>query len=436
MNVLLTTHRLPPDGVAGVERITEDLANGLALRGETVTVATRQWSRRARIVRRWKREVTSTGVRVERLPGVPAPLERAFAEDERVSRDFLQIFGAARPDVVHVMHAYGFSPGCIDAALERRVPLVVSLQDFFFACPLAHLEKKDGRLCPGPYGGKECAATCFRDDPRADARWSLRAAYFRAVLAAATDVIAPSQHVASYFTAEGIAARPIRVIANGLALGERPARPCARPQRGRLRLGYVGAVASTKGVDLIFDALALTDRESRPESLLVAGAEPNRPYAKRLRATAGRLEGVDVSFAGEYERPALERLLADVDIVVVPSRVPETFSLTVREAQALGIPTIVARVGALPDAIEEGVTGWSFTVNSPGSLAQVFDRLAADPASVKRARTAVSRLHFTTVDDHVEQVLDVYRSAVTASSVPDELQAEVASLRQALARLA
>jgi glycosyltransferase involved in cell wall biosynthesis len=434
--VLLTTHRLPPDGVAGVERITEDLANGLASRGESVTVVTRQWSRRARIVRRWKREVTSSGVRVERLPGVPAPLERAFAEDERVSRDFMQVFAAARPDVVHVMHAYGFSPGCIDAVLERRVPLVVSLQDFFFACPLAHLEKKDGRLCPGPDGGKECAATCFRDDPRADARWSLRAAYFRAVLAAATDVIAPSQHVASYFTAEGIAARPIRVIANGLALGERPAKPCARPQRGRLRLGYVGAVASTKGVDLIFEALALTDRESRPESLLVAGAEPNRPYAKRLRATAGRLEGVDVSFAGEYARPALERLLADVDIVVVPSRVPETFSLTVREAQALGIPTIVARVGALPDAIEEGVTGWSFTVNSPVSLAQVFDRLAADPASVERARTAVSRLHFTTVDDHVEQVLDVYRSAVTANSVPDELQAEVASLRQALARLA
>jgi glycosyltransferase involved in cell wall biosynthesis len=436
MNVLLTTHRLPPDGVAGVERITEDLANGLAARGETVTVATRQWSRRARIVRRWKREVTSTGVRVERLPGVPAPLERAFAEDERVTRDFMQVFASARPDVVHVMHAYGFSPGCIDVALERRVPLVVSLQDFFLACPLAHLEKKDGRLCAGPAGGKECAATCFRDDPRADARWSLRAAYFRALLAAATDVIAPSQHVAGYFTAEGIAARPIRVIANGVAFGKRPAASPARPQSARLRLGYIGAVAPTKGVDLIIEALALADPRSRPESLLVAGTEPNRAYAKRLRAGAGGLDRVDVSFAGEYDRPALERLLADVDVVVVPSRVPETFSLTVREAQSLGIPTIVARVGALPDAIEEGVTGWSFTADSPDSLRQVFDQLADDPASLDRARTAVSRLSFTTVDDHVEQVLDVYRSAVTAHGVPDELKAEVASLRQELARLA
>jgi glycosyltransferase involved in cell wall biosynthesis len=436
MNVLLTTHRLPPDGVAGVERITEDLANGLVLRGETVTVATRQWSRRARIVRRWRREVTSTGVRVERLPGVPAPLERAFAEDERVTRDFMQVVAAARPDVVHVMHAYGFSPGCIDAALERRVPFVVSLQDFFFACPLAHLEKKDGRLCAGPAGGKECAATCFRGDPRADARWSLRAAYFRALLAAATDVIAPSQHVVGYFAAEGIAHRPIRVIANGVVFGKRSATARARPQGARLRLGYIGAVAPTKGVDLIIEALALADPRSRPESLIVAGTEPNRAYAKRLRARAGRLDGVDVSFAGEYDRSALELLLADVDVVIVPSRVPETFSLTVREAQSLGIPTIVARIGALPDAIEEGLTGWGFTADSADSLTQVFDRLAADPASLERARSAVSRLNFTTVDDHVEQVLDVYRSAVTANGAPDELRAEVASLRQALARLA
>jgi glycosyltransferase involved in cell wall biosynthesis len=435
MNVLLTTHRLPPDGVAGVERITEDLADALARRGESVTVVTRQWSRRARIVRRWKREVTSTGVGVERLPGVPSPLERAFAEDERVTRDFMQVFSAARPDVVHAMHTYGFSPGCIDAVLERRVPLVVSLQDFFFACPLAHLQKKDGRLCPGPAGGAECAATCFRDDPRADVRWSLRAAYFRAVLAAATDVIAPSEHVARYFTEEGIADRPIRVIANGLAL-ERHAASRAPQQGTRLRLAYIGAVAPSKGVDLILEALAVADRQKRPESLLVAGAEPNRSYADRLRAAAGRLEGIEVAFAGEYDRPELERLLADADIVVVPSRVPETFSLTVREAQALGIPTVVARIGALPDAIEEGVTGWSFTADSPASLAELFDRLAADPASVERARTAVSRLRLTTVDDHTEQVLDVYRGAVTADGVTDELQAEVASLGQALARLA
>jgi glycosyltransferase involved in cell wall biosynthesis len=436
MNVLLTTHRLPPDGVAGVERITEDLANGLALRGEAVTVATRQWSRRERIVRRWKREVTSTGVRVERLPGVPAPLERAFAEDERVTRDFMQVFAAARPDVVHVMHAYGFSPGCIDAALEQHVPLVVSLQDFFFACPLAHLEKKDGRLCAGPAGGKECAATCFRDDPRADARWSLRAAYFRALLAAATEVIAPSQHVAGYFTAEGIARRPIRVIANGVAFGKRPATARAGRQSARLRLGYIGAVAPTKGVDLIIEALALADPRRRPESLIVAGTEPDRAFARRLHARAGGLAGVDVTFAGEYDRPALELLLADVDVVIVPSRVPESFSLTVREAQSLGIPTIVARLGALPDAIEEGVTGWSFTADSAESLSQVFDRLAADPALLERARTAVSRLNFTTVDDHVEQVVDVYRTAVSANGAPDELRAQVASLRQALATLA
>jgi glycosyltransferase involved in cell wall biosynthesis len=435
MNVMLMTHRFPPDGVAGVERITEDLADGLAQRGEEVTVVTRQWSRRARVIPKWKHDMRPTGVSVQRLPGVAPSLDRPFRRRDAVTRSFAKAFAAVNPDVVHLMHAYGFSPACIELVVRKRVPLVVSLQDFFFACPLVHLEKKDGRLCAGPNGGAECASTCFVADANGDTRWALRAAFFRAVLASAAAVVVPSSYVASYFLSEGFANGGVRVIPNGVRVPERR-RVRAAPQSGRLRLAYIGVVTPHKGVHLIFDALASLRGRAAAQSLLVAGAQPDPRYMNRLRSVARQLAPTEVVFKGSYERSELDLLLEQTDLVIVPSRVPETFSMTVREAHASGVPVIVARNGALAEAIEEGVTGWSFEPDSPDDLARVLERLASDPDEVVRAGDAVSRVHPFTIDQHTDAILDLYRRAkVAGESSHGSGAAELGRLRQSLEEL-
>ena len=51
------------------------------------------------------------------------------------------------------------------------------------------------------------------------------------------------------------------------------------------------------------------------------------------------------------------RLLSAARCVLIPSR-DETSSLVAREALAAGTPVIGFRVGALPDIVEDGVTGY------------------------------------------------------------------------------
>jgi glycosyltransferase involved in cell wall biosynthesis len=225
------------------------------------------------------------------------------------------------------------------------------------------------------------------------------------------------------------------VIANGVRVPERRrVRPV--PQSGRLRLAYIGVVTPHKGVDLIFDAL--TSFQGRPvaQSLLVAGAEPDPRYSNRLRSVARQLEQTDVVFKGSYERSELDSLLNETDVVIVPSRVPETFSMTVREAHASGVPVVVARIGALTDAIEEGVTGWGFEPDSADDLARVLERLASDPDQVLCACDALSRVHPFTIDQHTDAILDLYQSAAGANeSSHASRAAELARLRQSLERL-
>ena len=67
MNVLLVTHRFPPDGISGVERYTQTLAAELRRGGDQVTVVTRRVTTDA--APRLLNETLEDGSRIYRIAG-------------------------------------------------------------------------------------------------------------------------------------------------------------------------------------------------------------------------------------------------------------------------------------------------------------------------------------------------------------------------------
>jgi glycosyltransferase involved in cell wall biosynthesis len=71
--------------------------------------------------------------------------------DQRLRSLFDDILDAFAIDVVHVHHAGGLSFDIFYAAAERRIPIVVTLHDFYYDCPNVKLLD---------HGKKYCAGTC------------------------------------------------------------------------------------------------------------------------------------------------------------------------------------------------------------------------------------------------------------------------------------
>jgi glycosyltransferase involved in cell wall biosynthesis len=430
MKLVMLTHRYPPDGVAGVERASEGLARSLTTRGHEVTVVGR---REVRMPRHSVDCEVRDGIRVFTLTGRLAPLTRPTRRQGPLTPSLDRILLEEAPDIVHLAHPFGFGTSFAGAVIRHRVPLVVSLHDFFFVCPLAHLEKLDGRRCEGPDGGLECASTCFSAQRSAVPRWVARATFFQRCLALANAVVAPSHYVADYFQSRGYVADPIDVIPNAIAVPEASMGSRQRNASG-LRLAYIGVVTAHKGVHTLFEAAA--SAEEAVASILVAGAQPDRRYVRRLRSIARRAPSVDVDFRGAYELSDLPALLDGVDAVVVPSRVPESFSLTAREAMVLGIPVVVARIGALPEAIVEGVTGWSFVPDSASSLAETLRVIASDPDRLERAGIAAGETEVLAADEHARRIEAVYERVISDGRVVSEAaRTELAALDAALVTL-
>jgi glycosyltransferase involved in cell wall biosynthesis len=322
--------------------------------------------------------------------------------------------------VVHFNHLLGLSPRFIEIAHRLRVPIVISLHDFYFACPLIHLQKPTGELCPGPDSGRNCGETCFAHQRPHTAladpvlRWGLRTVYFRRLLTMAQRLVSGSEYVAEYFEKFVPGVVRVRVIPNGVpqeARGWAPRTRSTPRERGMLNLAYFGTVAPHKGIHRILEALRVADVGS--VQLLVLGAIPcpHREYARALREQAATISGLKLRVYGEFKRAELLYLLDDVDCVIVPSLVPEAGPLVPREALAHGLPVIASRLGALPELVAEGENGFTFDPTRPGELAAILRRLARDDGLLGRLRQGARDTPVMTVGSHAGAVRAVYQEA-------------------------
>jgi glycosyltransferase involved in cell wall biosynthesis len=104
----------------------------------------------------------------------------------------------------------------------------------------------------------------------------------------------------------------------------------------------------------------------------------DRTYGERLAALRAGMESV-ITLHGRYENDDLPAILAELDVLVVPSLWYEAFGLTIREAHLAGVPVVTANHGAMAEAVQDGRTGLLFQAGDAASLAAVLRRLADDP---------------------------------------------------------
>jgi glycosyltransferase involved in cell wall biosynthesis len=393
MRVLVVSHGFPPHGVAGVERVAHQTATSLTARGHAVTVLTRRPSAAPPAIALEHEFVD--GIEVMRIAGAATTLDQYPGKADSLEGAFIRVLAEASPDVVLFSHLMHHSPGDISIAQAWGIPAVVELHDFFAACPLAHLRRTSGERCDGPDGGAACANFCFADQEATEVRWALRALEFAQAVRDADAVIAPSRFVADYFADLRQDGTPIHVLGNGVALtvpdacGERRA-------GGMLQLATIGTVVEHKGMHVVIQALRRA--QLGPVRYVVFGKTDPR-YVARLRDAASLVPGLEFRVFGEFAPSILPSLLAETDLVVVPSIVWESYSIAAREALACGIPVIAARLGALPEAIQDGLNGRLFEPEDPKDLGTVLESLARDRAGIATLAAGIRRSDWISVDE-------------------------------------
>ena len=140
------------------------------------------------------------------------------------------------------------------------------------------------------------------------------------------------------------------------------------PRRGATAMA-LARVCPEKGLHLALDAA-----HAARMSLVIAGqvhayAAHEAYFAAEIVPRLDRRR----RFIGPVGFRQKRRLLAGARCLLIPSLVAETSSLVAMEAAACGTPVIAFRIGALPEVVEDGRTG--FIVDDTAGMAAALGRI-------------------------------------------------------------
>jgi glycosyltransferase involved in cell wall biosynthesis len=233
-------------------------------------------------------------------------------------------------------------------------------------------------------------------------------------------VIAISRGIAEVLRSEGLPESKLRVVRSAV-IAERFARPCAAgviTERlgfpdDALVIGVAAQLIPRKGHAVLLRALPpLLEREPRLR-VVFFGQGPLAAELKRSIAAAG-LES-RIHLAGF--RDDLAEILPCLALLVHPALM-EGLGVSLLQASAAGVPIVASRVGGIPEAVEDGVTGLLVPPGDPLALREAIGRLLADSvlrrrfgaAGAQRIRRAFS------VDAMGAGNLDVYRELLSVAA--------------------
>lgn len=152
-----------------------------------------------------------------------------------------------------------------------------------------------------------------------------------------------------------------------------------------------GRISPEKGIE---DALAAI-RAAGGLRLRVAGAQYDPDYA---------LDFGDADRVGSLTRHDLRLLMARSAVTVCAVRWDEPFGMVAAEAQMAGCPVAAYRRGAMPEVIEEGVSGFLAPPNDIGALTDAVRRcLDLDRVGVRAS--ALRRLTLEAAVERYERAL-------------------------------
>ena len=164
-----------------------------------------------------------------------------------------------------------------------------------------------------------------------------------------------------------------------------------------------------KGIIYLLQALALM--RGQVKLTVVDDKPPRNDYAPGLVKEYG-LQNM-VTFTGRLIHGEVAKKYAAAQIAVSPS-IYEGFGLPAAEAMACGVPIVGTTAGALPEVIEDNVTGILVPPKNPQALANAIKTLIDDSELRRKMGTAgLERVkqRFTWAKS-AKATLDVYREVV------------------------
>lgn len=345
-------------------------------------------------------EAPDGSVKHFKLPAPIGLLELYNQDYKRIFELILCVYGI---DLIHINITLSHTFDVFDVAHDLKIPIIYTAHEYFYICPTFHLVDKEGMYCQiCKYGSEN--AKCINNHPYVvDKKFNeddLKK--WRSVFNEVKDKINlyvfPSYSSQNIFESfYSINSKTCRVIPHGVSLDA----GTDVQYDDELRVGILGEMAKHKG-------------EALYKYILSNNADKS---IKFYHFGGGSLENEKIINVGLYNRQDITSILKDykIDVILLLSTWPETFSYTLSETLAAGIPPIVTNLGALKERVGKDNVGWIVDYKSPDDISELLYFLKANPVEIDKKRKLIKQIIPVTLVSMMSDYMSLYHSIIDDS---------------------
>lgn len=325
---------------------------------------------------------------------------------------FSNLLDATNPDLV-----WGFgihrhiSPSIFIEAKKRNIPVLHRLSDYSLICPDSRLIRGDGKNCSELLCSKE---SCFNAVKYKCVRQGISSAKSPSVMASIIGAVELYLHtrLKLYINNVDMFIAPSKFLMNTMIKGGIPADRIShipifidvkkyKPEYiSQPYLVYVGRLGFEKGLNLLLDAMS----KLKTHKLFIIGDGPEKYRLERIKEEKNLL---NVKFLGAMYGEQLNRVVRNSRLVIVPSTWYENSPHVILEAFALGKPVLGAKIGGIPEYVEENITGSLYKYDSADEMADKINWLMENQTlceEMGRAARKIAKIKYNP-DNHYGEII-------------------------------
>lgn len=319
----------------------------------------------------------------------PVPEDQRGLQLLRAAKDVVWSSGSVRdirtllrihsPDVVHYHNVLtGLSPAVLREALNEKVPAVMTLHNYRLMClPGTFLRAGHPcELCSGKAPWPGVRYSCYRGSKGASGVLATSLVLHRRLgsFEAIDRYLAVSDFLRTKHVEGGV--RPDRIEVKPNFSWRVP-----KAQEVGDYFLFLGRLAPEKGVDTLMEAWSGVSEIK----LVVAGDGPSSQELQQKAPSS-------VEFLGTVNHNEVGSLLAGARALLVPSIWYEGAPRSILEAYSAGVPVLASRIGALPEVVEDDVSGQLAPPGDAGAWRDAIERMS-DSTLAKRLGEGASSIY-------------------------------------------
>lgn len=283
-------------------------------------------------------------------------------EYKKVIRDILIGF---KIDLVHVHHTLGHTLDIFYEALKYKIPVAITLHDFYYLCPTLNLLDVNLKYCKGTLDEERCL-NCLHSKlgstEKSLKEWRNE---IQKILISVSRIFVPNQTVKEiYCEYYNKINQKISVIEHGVVFQKSAYKPKFDGKEA-LNIAFIGNLNPHKGSIIVQDLiLENTDTSIKWHIFGWIGD-----------TMLSQLNRDDLQKHGSYARNELVDLLSThkIHLICILSILPETYCYTLTESIIAGIPVLVTDLGALGERVQASGTGWIVNYEAPAT--QILNKI-------------------------------------------------------------